>query len=312
MILVTGGTGFVGRRVVARLAAHGQRVRVLTRSRKSAQDLPPGVDVVEGSLVEPGSLAPALDGVDRVIHLAAALAGGRVVDVNVAGTHALASAARAGSVRQFVHCSSAGVYGDGDVRVAHREADVPRPGSAYERSKLEGERAAIAALEGHVSWTILRPAGVYGPGRPATAAFLRQVRDRRFWLHGPSMVIVHPTFVDDVADAVVAVVSRANLAGEIINVGGATALAYEQLIDQAALALGVNVRHIHMPTIFRQIARGGQAIGILPARFDRLTRAVINRSVDTAKAAHLLGLVPVPLSDGLAMTVSALRKAGWS
>jgi nucleoside-diphosphate-sugar epimerase len=312
VILVTGGTGFVGRRVVDRLSAHGERVRVLTRMRTSAQRLPRGVDIVEASLLDPSSLTPALAGVDRVIHLAAVLSGERVVDVNVTGTRALAAAAREAGVRHVVHCSSAGVYGDGDRLDAHRETDAPHPQSAYERSKLEGERAIVETLDGHVRWTILRPAGVYGPGRPATIAFLRQVERRRVWLHGLSTVVVHPTFVDDVAEAIVAVVSRADLAGTIINVGGATALTYPRLIDETAHALGTAVRHVHTPALVGRLVRAGRALHELPPQCDRLGRAVINRAVDTALAARLLGLTPVPLASGLAATVGAYRAGAHS
>lgn len=312
VILVTGGTGFVGRRAVSRLMTHGERVRVLTRVRTSVQALPAGVEIVEGSLLDPLSLAPAFEGVERVIHLAAALSGDGLIDINVTGTRALAAAARVAGIRHFVHCSSAGVYGDGDRREAHRESDAPRPQSPYERSKLEGERAMVDALEGQVLWTVLRPAGVYGPGRPATDAFLRQVERRRIWMHGPSAVIVHPTFVDDVAEAIVAVVSRTDLAGEVINVGGASALPYEQLIDETARALGTTVRHVRMPAVVGSVARAGRALQILPRRFDRFGCAVINRSVDTTKATRLLGLTPIPLASGLAATVDAYRAGGRS
>lgn len=276
------------------------------------QGLPAEVEVAEGSLAAPGDLARALEGVDRVIHLAATLSGDRVVDVNVTGTRALADAARAAGVRHFVHCSSAGVYGDGDRSDAHREGDELRPQSAYERSKLDGERAVIAALGTQVLWTILRPAGVYGPGRPATNAFLQQVERRRLWLHGPATVIVHPTFVDDLAEAIAAVVSRTDLAGEVINVGGATALTYEQLIDETAHALGTTVRHVRLPAIVGRVARAGRALHVLPARFERLGVTMINRSVNTTRSMRLLGLTPMPLAAGLAATVDAYRAGGRS
>jgi nucleoside-diphosphate-sugar epimerase len=168
----------------------------------------------------------------------------------------------------------------------------------------------IDALEGQVLWTILRPAGMYGPGRAATDAFLRQVERRRIWLHGPAAVIVHPTFVDDVAEAVVAVASRTDLAGQVLNVGGATALPYEHLIDETARALGKTVRHVRMPTVVGGVVRAGRALRVLPGRFDRLGRAMINRSVDTTRATRLLGLTPIPLASGLAATVDAYRRGG--
>ena len=307
MILVTGGTGFVGRRVVAALAARRQRVRVMSRSDTTAHAGTDGVEFVQASLLDRSSLERAVDGVDSVIHLAAALAGDRVHDINVLGARALAAAARTAGVQRFLHCSSGGVYGDGDQPAPHREIDAPHPFSPYERLKLDGERAVIEVLESAMPWIVLRPTGVYGPGRRATATFFAEVQRRSWWLHGPATVLLHPTYVDDVVDAVLAVVDRPGLAGAVINIGGERTVTYADLIDLTADALDTSARHIRLPSIVTTVAAGAHRLGVLPARAERLARRVINRTVDTTTARHLLNFQPIPLAEGIARTVAALR-----
>jgi NADH dehydrogenase len=201
------------------------------------------------------------------------------------------------------------VYGENESTTPHQEDDMPQPGTPYERSKLAGEQAMRETLGAAVPWIILRPAGVYGPGRASTEAFLREVRTRRLWLHGPAPVIVQPTFVEDVAGAIAAAAARPDLAGTILNVGGACALAYDAYVAAAAHALGVRARQARLPRVVGAVARAARATGLLPAGLERLARARINRAVDTTRAARLLGLAPVPLADGLAATVAALAPA---
>ena len=74
---------------------------------------------------------------------------------------------------------------------------------------------------------ICRPAGVYGGGRPATRAFMRQVLTRPLWIYFPLRVIVHPTYVTDVVQALSALLDRPQVAGEIFNIGGDRALPSE-------------------------------------------------------------------------------------
>jgi nucleoside-diphosphate-sugar epimerase len=133
------------------------------------------------------------------------------------------------------------------------------------------------------------------------------VQSRSWFVHGPATVIVHPTYVDDVVEAVLATVEHEGLGGETINIGGAQALTYIELIDLVASTLGRPVHHVRMPAALRHAAALMGMVGILPARFERLTRPVVNRALDTSKASRLLGLHPLPLQEGLERTVAALR-----
>jgi nucleoside-diphosphate-sugar epimerase len=315
MILITGGTGFIGRKLVAALAETGRAVRVLTRTPAAAAELPHAVGIREGNLLDPRSLHETLEGVTTVVHLGAAVEGSDSTTgafrVNVDGTRNLALAARSHGVTTLIHCSSAGVYGNGTTEIPHAETAIPAPQSKYERSKFESERALVDALDGSiVRWIILRPTGVHGPGRPATVAMYRMIQRRKLWIHGPARVIVHPTYVDDVVQGVRLVLDRVEMRGEIFNIGGERAIPYPELIVIVADALKSHVVQI---TPFPSIIRGGavlldaamNGIGLEPSHVvRRLAQPIVNRAVDISKARRELGFKPVSLEAGIRETVN--------
>src|SRR5918995_2849395 len=141
-VLVTGATGRIGSRLVPRLLDHGETVRVLARDRLRAEPLADrGAEVVEGDLRHDGPLERALDGVDRVVHLAAAFR--RVPDeeavaVNREATRDLGRACVSAGVERIVFASTNLVYGPGRGRPA-REDDEPRPGHVYPVTKAAAE-----------------------------------------------------------------------------------------------------------------------------------------------------------------------------
>ena len=317
MILLTGGTGFVGRHLVLQFVAEGHRVRVLSRN-PGRIGLPDGAAWVQGDLTDAAALQPAMSDIDTVVHAGAVLRGGSPTDpalerVNIGGTSMLARLARDAGVRRFIHISSAGVYGDGSTTTPHRETDIPKPVSPYEKSKLFAEHTLIDALEGsNVSWTILRPQGLYGSERPATAEFFRLVAQKRIWLHGPANVIVHPTHITDLVSAVGLVLAHTGLDGEVVNIGGARSLDYRELVALTGAQLGHIPRQFCAPRWTAQMAamvsRIWRSVGTPPARLDRLSRTVINRAVDIEKARRLLGFDPIPLGAGLEQTAMEIRR----
>lgn len=308
MILVTGGTGFVGRHLVDALVARGDTVRVLTRADRT----PPraGVTIALGDLSDESSLDRAVRGVRTVVHLAARL--GPVVgderawyDFNVRASAALATAARRGGVERVIHVSSGGVYGDGGTASPHTEADPPHPGNAYERSKLAAERAVVESLASSAtSCAILRPAGIYGRGRPVTAAFFAEVRRRRVWVHATPNVIVHPTHVSDVVQACTRMLDRPEVNG-VLNVAGERALRFQELVALTAAALGVRARQLIVPdAVGRPVGRIASALLAsahlhVPAVLERAGREYVNRALDTALARATLGFAPIELRAGL-------------
>jgi nucleoside-diphosphate-sugar epimerase len=166
-VLVTGASGFVGRAVVAALAADGDEVRAAVRH-APVPPFPPAVAVaLHGDLAEPIDWAPLLAGIDAVVHLAGiAHAGPGIAEerydrVNHLATAALAKAARAAGVARMVFVSSVRAQTGPAADHVVTESDEPRPTDPYGRAKLAAERAVQRS---GVAFTILRPVLVYGPG----------------------------------------------------------------------------------------------------------------------------------------------------
>jgi len=170
-LVVTGGTGFLGGRLIARLAEGGHQVLALTRSASSHDRLAAlGATPVPGDLE--GGRPLSLPRVDAVVHAAARFrfAGPRApyFRTNVDGTAALIRAAEAAGARTFVHVSAAGIIMD-DRGSPVRDADESAPThpdsfSAYLASKAQAEAAVLAADRPGFRTVALRPPGVWGPG----------------------------------------------------------------------------------------------------------------------------------------------------
>ena len=150
MILVTGGTGFVGQEVVRELLALGYKVRLLVRHPQAATPFinHPGVEIVEGDALKPETLPAAMTGVRAVIHLIGILAETRRVTFEQAHVEALRhllTAARKAGVTRWIQMSALGT---------RREA-----GSRYHLTKWEAEELV---RQSGLDWTIFRPSLIYG------------------------------------------------------------------------------------------------------------------------------------------------------
>lgn len=160
-ILVTGGTGLVGTRLIPRLIDSGHECRALVRGGK---DLPSGATPVEGDVLDAATLPKAVEGVSAIVHLAAVF---RTPDndlmwrVNLEGTRNLIAAAEAHAPQaRFIMASTSNVYGAGRLRPG-REDDAVNPEQAYPASKVAAEKEL---RESEMDWSVLRFGFVYGEG----------------------------------------------------------------------------------------------------------------------------------------------------
>ncbi len=160
-LLVTGGTGLVGSRLLKRFAETGIDCRGLVRAGK---ELPAGVTPIEGDILDPASLVAAVEGVSAIVHLAAVFRtpdDDQVWKANLEGTRNLIDAAKAhASDTRFIMASTILVYNPDGQRPG-REDDACDPRMAYPASKLAAEQE----LRGSgLTWSILRFPFVYGDG----------------------------------------------------------------------------------------------------------------------------------------------------
>jgi len=205
--LVTGGTGFLGRRLVERLLAAGRRVTVLART--PAPDLEArGVRFVRGSLDEAVAVQAACAGVETVFHVAARVGvWGRYEEffrTNVLGTRALLATARAQGVGRFVYTSTPSVvYNGRDLAGADESlpltTDCPSP---YPLTKAIAEREVLAAHSDGLRTIALRPHLIWGMGDPhLVPRMLARARAGRLRIVGEGTNRVDMVHVENAVDA---------------------------------------------------------------------------------------------------------------
>lgn len=254
MILVTGASGFVGQHVLGALRRRfpGEPVRALDVTSPGEVAGADGVEFVLGSIEKPVEVERAVAGVRTTIHLAAYVKpGSREFDkmwrINVDGSRNVHCASVAAGCRQLIHLSSAGIYGPPRQAEPFREDDEPHPLSPYQRTKWEAEEELRRADSGDMVVNIVRPAGIYGPGSLLELPAYRRVLSRTWAVEMAGGVIVHPTHVDDIAQALVALVETPAPHGAIFNVGGQRPLRVAEWEMLVAHAAGVRRRRLVVP-----------------------------------------------------------------
>jgi NADH dehydrogenase len=208
---VFGGSGFLGRYVVKRLAAAGHVVRVAVRDTEAALFLKPMGAVgqivpLHTSLAEPATVARAVAGADLVVNLVGILVERRAGDfhrIQGEGAGRIATAAAGAGVARLVHVSAIG-------------ADIASA-SGYAKSKGEGEAAVHAAFP---AASILRPSLVFGPEDDFFNRFGAMARNLPFMPVIAGDTKFQPVYVADVADAVMAALRRADATGRTFELGG--------------------------------------------------------------------------------------------
>jgi len=270
---VTGGTGFLGRVLVRRLLEQGERVRVVGRHRGRLMALrEAGCEVLLGDLREPAVAFRAVEGCDRIFHLAGvrrAVDGLRFWRANVAAALALSRAfARKGRGR-LVALSSLAAAGPCPPGVPLEEQAVPAPVNLYGRSKLAGEQA-VRTLPEPLSWVVLRPCLAYGPEGAETLELFREVASGRIRAPRPGQMLslVH---VEDLARALILCGSRPEAHRKVYFLAGTPDMTFSEIAALAGRALGRGVEVVELGVLglWARAARAwlGLLLGARPGQF---------------------------------------------
>ncbi len=207
MIVVTGGSGFLGGALVRALAARGDRVRSVQRS--DCPDLRAlGVDVVRADLSDSDAAARALEGADAIVHVAAkaGIWGPRseFVSANVRATEHVLKACLLHGVPRLVYTSTPSVvHAGGDICGLDESAPVATHfACAYPETKAIAEAMVLAANSHRLATVALRPHLIWGPGDPQlTARVIARARSGRLRLVGGGDKTIDATYIDNAVEA---------------------------------------------------------------------------------------------------------------
>ncbi len=289
MILVTGGTGFVGGHLIRRLRQEGLPVRTLTRHPDRAQPLKDlGVEVVLGDISEKVSLEKAAEGIERVIHLVGIIQeipGVTFRGVHVEGTRNVIEAARKAGVRHFFHQSALGT----------------RPGakSEYHRTKWEAEELV---RQSGIPHTILRPSLIYGLGDGFTTRLSEMLKLVPVMpVIGSGKSRVQPVYIDDVVSCMVKAVTGDAFLNEIYEIGGPDQLTYEEVTKAIAEAMGIKRTAVHVPLfIMKPIARALETmLSNPPLTTDQLIMLQEDNVCSMRDIRDAFGIEPLAFREGL-------------
>ena len=316
--LVTGATGFVGSHLVDELRAENRPVRALVRPTSRSRRLrEQGADVVVADCTDPVAIAPALEGVDVVFHLAAATRAGDEAEyqrANVDTTAALlAAVAGAPSPPRVVFLGTLAAVGPSlDGRPVTEDA-APTPLTAYGRTKLAAERLALAA--GAVA---LRPPAIYGPRDRDLFTFFRMARMGVMPTPAGPDRPVQLIHVRDVVKALTAA-AASSTPGRIYHIAEPTIRPWSQVAELIADAVGGHTISLPVP---RALLWAAASISESTARVSGRS-TIFNRDkvrellapawiCTTDRAERELGFkAAIPLEQGIRETAEWYRSKGW-
>jgi uncharacterized protein YbjT (DUF2867 family) len=291
VILVTGGTGFVGGHVVQALRASDQQVRALVRNRSGGAKLESwDVELAEGDVTSPESLRRAIEGADAVVHLVAIRQGKReeFERVMVDGTRNLLAAAKEAGVGRFVHMSALGT-------TAETKDVVP-----YYDAKWHMEQDVKAS---GIPYVIFRPSFIFGGDGGILPTFAKLARLTPVTpVIGSGRQRIQPIWADDVGAYFARAVTEQAAANRTFEIGGPEAVSWNEFWERLKRARGIKRPSVHVPIgLMRVNALVTERLpGNIPLTRDllKMLEAGDNVVTDTS-AVDVFGLPLVPLDEQL-------------
>ena len=290
-VFVTGGTGFVGREILAQLLRAGHTVRALVREGSTAKlDEPGKIDVHPGDITDAASLAGALEGCDAVIHLVGIIREfpGRGITfekMHVTATENILAACAEQGVRRFLHMSSNGTRENGST--------------AYHRTKWQAEQMV---RESGLDWTIFRPSLIFGRGSEFVKMLTELIRRVPVVpVIGDGQYRMQPVSVAQVAESFVRALEMPESIGAIYHQGGGESFSYDAILDLTGRAMGrEKVVKVHQPLfMIKPMIKMLQGFEQFPITEDQLKMLVEGNVCDPGEWAQAFVLEPISYAEGI-------------
>jgi len=300
MILVTGGTGFIGRALIRHLIESGHTVRTLIRPSSKSPDLPRGVpvNVAVSSLKDDRGLRAAMVGVDTVYHLASGEWRGpraSLLDIDIQGTRAVVQAAEDAGIQRFFY-------------VSHLGADRA---SAYPVLKAKGI-AEEFIRRSQLNFTILRSAIVYGPNDGFTTGLARIMGTLPFifLMPGDGQVILQPIWVEDLVTCLTWLLDDVETHKGIYDIGGPEYLSFRQIAELIMREAGLKrlLVSFSQPYLRALTVLIEYFLPNLPVSVYWLDYMAVNRTTALDTMPRVFNLMPARMSQRLAY----LHGQSWS
>jgi NADH dehydrogenase len=291
MILVTGGTGFIGQAVIRHLVADEHQVRTLLRPSMLNPDLPKGtpVEVMLSAIDDERSLRTAVAGVDTIYHLVGVEWQGvnaELVRIEIEGTKTLLRVAKEAGVKRIVYLS-------------HLGAERP---SAYPVLKVKGIVEEFIKRSG-LDYTILRTSLVFGPDDNFLTALAKliSIYPFIFFLPDKGDSLLQPIWVEDLATCLSWLLEKPELVNQTIEIGGPEFLSIRQIVEEVMAATGMK-RHLVslQPSYLRLVAIMLEyTFPSFPHSVYWLDYLAADRTAEIDSVSRNFGLLPVRLSQQL-------------
>ncbi len=296
MILVVGGTGFIGSGVVRELARRGKEVAVLTRDAGRALGRFSGlaVEYRQGDVRDANSLGSAVRNAEVVVGCAQFPGspmenqgrGYTFEEIDAAGTERLLRAAKGAGVSRYIYLSGAGAAPDAEYH--------------WFRAKW---RAETAVRESGIPYVIFRPSWVYGPEDVALNRFLAMSRFLPIvpMIGDGNRQRLQPVFVDNVACAVAEAVDSSAVENEVLEIGGPDVLTMNEIVRTAVQVAGRRRQLFSAPKRLMKLAATAlQRLPGPPLTPDAIEFITQDALADPAEVQSKLGITVTPLSEALA------------
>jgi nucleoside-diphosphate-sugar epimerase len=318
--LVTGGTGFVGYNIVESLLNKKYKIKVLVRKTSNIKKLKQKkVELVYGNLLKPETLLTATRNVDAIIHSAGPLSSFQITQqelrkIHVEGTLNLLKAAEKNNIKRFIHISSVVVVGP--VRSISDETAVPKPITPYDKAKYDGEEIVKQfCREKKIDYTIIRPAGVYGPHEMKHIAKLFQLlQKQKFFIVGNGKNLVSFVYVENLTQGILLALFNKKAVNKTYIISDKRPYEMNEFIYTIAKQLKVKLP-MHIP---KPVAYWGAAIleciSVMSKKEPLLNRERVSNltssfSFSIKKAQKELGYKPkIGLAEGISKTITWYRK----